>query len=535
MSYQALARKWRPQTFRDILGQEAMVRTLQNAIEQDRVHHAYLFSGVRGVGKTTTARILAKALNCVTGPTIEPCNQCDPCREITEGIDLDVREIDAATYSKADDVRELREVMQFQPVRDRKRIFIIDEVHSLSQQAWNALLKQVEEPPAHVVFMMATTEMQKVPATILSRVQRLALNKITPAQISSRLGEICRAEGIEAEPAALEIIARRGEGSVRDSLSLLDQVIAFSGRRVGVTEVTSVLGISEVHLFAQLAEAIGEGRHAEILTLLEGAAEQGRDFKLLFRDFLQFLRNLLLIRGGAPEALLAASPDEIEICRSAAAGFEYSEILRILNMLLRDDDTIARSEQQRLAVEVSLLKAATLPRLRAVEHLLAGGTPPVPPTGPAAGTPATQRGSSSQQSPVIPPPSSARQGDSPASVEQFIERVSSQPQRRVIGSYLAQARASRIEGDQLIFEYEPDHIALGYIGEGDRMQFLEKIAGEVFGRKMRVRLVTDETAREKPAATQKSLLSEDPVIQGFARHLGGEVVTPKSKKRSEMP
>src|SRR5437660_9521510 len=211
MAYQALARKYRPQSFRDIVGQETTVRTLQNAIEQKRIHHAYLFSGVRGVGKPTVARILAKALNCVSGPAAEPDNTCVVCREITEGIDLDVREIDAATYSGVDNVRELRDVTQFQPARDRNRIFIVDEAHMLSVASWNALLKLIEEPPPHVIFMFATTEMQKVPQTILSRVQRLILRNITLEELIGRIRKIADMEGIEIDRGAAEIIARRGE------------------------------------------------------------------------------------------------------------------------------------------------------------------------------------------------------------------------------------------------------------------------------------------------------------------------------------
>ena len=207
MSYQALARKYRPQSFSDVIGQETVVRTLQNAIEQNRIQHGYLFSGVRGVGKTTTARILAKALNCVKGPTLEPCNECSICREITDGSDLDVREIDAATYTGVDNIRELRDVTQFQPARDRYRTFIIDEAHMLSTGAWNALLKLIEEPPPHVIFMFATTEMHKVPQTILSRVQKFLLRKITLDDLIQRLEDICKAEGITADRQALEIIA----------------------------------------------------------------------------------------------------------------------------------------------------------------------------------------------------------------------------------------------------------------------------------------------------------------------------------------
>src|SRR6266571_2854472 len=196
MSYQALARKYRPQSFSDVIGQDTVVRTLQNAIEGQRIHHAYLFAGVRGVGKTTAARILAKALNCVKGPTAEPCNECTICREITEGIDMDVREIDAATYTGVDNIRELRDITQFQPARDRYRIFIIDEAHMLSVASWNALLKLIEEPPPHVVFMFATTEMAKVPQTIISRVQRQILRKLTLDEIIDRLQVICNAEKI---------------------------------------------------------------------------------------------------------------------------------------------------------------------------------------------------------------------------------------------------------------------------------------------------------------------------------------------------
>src|SRR5215218_5595657 len=299
MSYQALARKYRPQTFHDIVGQETAVRTLHNAIESNRIHHAYLFSGVRGIGKTTTARILAKALNCIKGPTTKPDNECTMCREITEGIDMDVREIDAATYTGVDNVRELRDVSQFQPARDRYRIFIIDEAHMLSTASWNALLKLIEEPPPHVIFMFATTEMHKVPTTILSRVQKFILRKITLDDLIGRLEQICKWEGIEAERAALEIVARRGEGSVRDALSLLDQIIAFSGRSISATDVATILGLSETNFFARVVTLIAEGDHGAVLEALQEAADTGRDFRMLYRDLLNFVRNLLLLSSGA--------------------------------------------------------------------------------------------------------------------------------------------------------------------------------------------------------------------------------------------
>src|SRR4051812_23616194 len=323
MTYQALARKYRPQTFSDIIGQETVVRTLQNAIEQQRIHHAYLFSGVRGVGKTTLARILSKALNCVKGPAPEPDNTCSMCTEITEGIDLDVREIDAATYTGVDNIRELREVTQFHPARDRYRIFIIDEAHMLSTPAWNALLKILEEPPPHVIFMFATTEVQKVLPTILSRVQKFALRKITLDELIDRLAQICKAEKIQAERDALEMIARRGEGSVRDALSILDQVIAFSGRSIGAADVSTVLGLSDTSFFARIVELIAQGDHAAILTAVQEASESGRDFKVLYRDLLGFVRNLLLLAGGADSALTGATPDDLAVMKPLASQFSY--------------------------------------------------------------------------------------------------------------------------------------------------------------------------------------------------------------------
>jgi DNA polymerase III subunit gamma/tau len=496
MSYQALARKYRPQRFSDIVGQETIVRTLQNAIEQKRIHHAYLFSGVRGVGKTTLARILAKSLNCLRGPAREPCNECVVCREITEGIDLDVREIDAATYTGVDNIRDLRDVTQFHPARDRYRTFIIDEAHMLSVPSWNALLKLIEEPPPHVVFMFATTEMQKVPATILSRVQKFALRKITLEELTARLRHISEAEGIGADDAALEMIARRGEGSVRDALSLLDQIVAFSGRSITFADVAAVLGLSDSPFFASIVTLIGDGDHAGILDALQEAAESGRDFKMLYRDLLNFVRNLLLVAAGA-DRLVSPSPEEL----SVAGKFSYSELLRIANLLVRDDDTVNHAEHQRLAVEVALLKAATFPRLRAVEEVLGGAPAP---------------------SPAKQPERAAVGGGVP--LNDFIQRV--QKARPSIGSYLANAKSSRTSGDRLIFTFNDNYYADAV---SEAREALEKIAADVYGAPMKIEV---EAAEEKPAAATavQSQLREDPVLKAFQKHLGGEVVHSRRSK-----
>jgi DNA polymerase-3 subunit gamma/tau len=516
MSYQALARKYRPQSFSDVIGQDTVVRTLQNAIEGKRIHHAYLFAGVRGVGKTTAARILAKALNCVKGPTTEPCNECTICREITEGIDLDVREIDAATYTGVDNIRELRDITQFQPARDRNRIFIIDEAHMLSTGAWNALLKLLEEPPPHVVFMFATTEINKVPQTIISRVQKEMMRKITLDELKERVRRICESEGIEADRGAIDIIARRGEGSVRDSLSLLDQVIAFSGRSITAADVATVLGLSDSTFFARVASLIAEGDHGGILEALDEASESGRDFKMLYRDLLSFFRNLLLVAGRANESMLAVAPEDLPAIRAAAEMFSYSELLRIANLLLRDDETVNRAEHQRLAVEIALLKAATFPRLRAVEEALASG-----------GSGVTQSRGRAVPEPRPAATSAPREIAKPrdggtASVESFIERV--QKARPLIGGYLGAAKSRRRDGNRLLLTFNDSFTADQVSGA---RATLEQLAAEVFGETMSIDVQLDTPAAAD--AKSSSPLRDDPVVQAFQKHLGADLV--ESRKR----
>jgi len=531
MSYQALARKYRPQTFDDILGQDSIVRTLTNSIEDNRIHQAYLFSGVRGVGKTTTARILAKALNCVTGPTVHPCNECTVCREITEGIDLDVREIDAATYTQVDNIRELREVTQFQPARDRNRVFIIDEAHMLSTGAWNALLKLIEEPPPHVVFILATTEMHKVPQTILSRVQQFVFRRITRNELVARLDEVCRAEEIEAEPAALEIVARRGDGSVRDVLSILDQAVAFAGRSLSAADVTTVLGLSDNRFFSSLVREVHAGDSARILEILEEAAESGRDFKLLYRDLLAYMRNLVLLASGAPETMVQIDPEEMATVRDVASLFKPSELLRIVNILVQDDDLVSRSEQQRLAVEIALLKAAMLPSLRSVEEILAGGGTVAPAPKPAESGSRTRgytaRGKAAPQTPAR----GAAAGDGLAA--KIAAEVGQT--RKVAASYLGMASATRIDGEELVFEFEAAQaFAVSQLEEPETVRLVTEAASRIAGRTVTARFEiagANEPAGSNVAANDP--VRNDPVIRAFARHLGGEVVPPANRGRKE--
>src|SRR4051812_19842489 len=305
MAYEVIARKWRPQTFDEVVGQEAITRTLRNAVEHERLHHAYLFTGARGVGKTTTARILAKALNCIQGVTPNPCGVCASCTEIAAGGSLDVIEIDAASHTGVDNIRDVViNSVGIAPARDRYKVFIVDEVHQLSAAAFNALLKTLEEPPSRVVFVLATTELHKVPDTIVSRCQLFEFRTIALAKIQAKLAEISAATGVEVTPSALAAVARAGEGSMRDAQSALDQVIAFSGDRVEMADVATALGIVGDETLYDAFDAISRGDGPAALRLAARLAESGHDLRHFTRAMMRAARNLLVTRAVGYDAEL---------------------------------------------------------------------------------------------------------------------------------------------------------------------------------------------------------------------------------------
>jgi DNA polymerase-3 subunit gamma/tau len=372
MAYQVIARKWRPQTFADVVGQRHVTQTLENAIASNRVAHAYIFSGVRGVGKTTTARILAKAMNCVKGPTATPCNECDSCREITSGSSLDVLEIDAASNRGIDQIRELREMVRYAATGGRYKIVILDEAHQLTDDASNALLKTLEEPPDKVIFILATTQPEDLEDTIKSRAQLFQFRSLTFAEISAALERIVKAENLQIEPGAIAVLARAAEGSLRDSLSLLEQAISYSGDKITDAQVRELLGVVAESVLDELMSAIGNQSTEQALTLVHRLISDGHNLQHFCREAIRHMRNLLVAQVcGADSDLIAAPPDERPRLAEQAAQFSEEDLTRFFQILISTDDDLRRKPDPRLHMELGILKLVTARRMAPLEEVIA--------------------------------------------------------------------------------------------------------------------------------------------------------------------
>jgi DNA polymerase-3 subunit gamma/tau len=371
MDFQVSARKWRPQKFSELVGQEHIVRTLSNAIEMDRVSHAFLFSGTRGVGKTTMARILARVLNCEKGPTIDPCGTCSLCKEITAGNCIDVQEIDGASNNGVAEVRDLIDNVQYATSSARYKVYIIDEVHMLSKSAFNALLKTLEEPPPRVIFIFATTELIKIPETILSRCQCFEFKPLSNAQITKQLELICGQEGIQIDEKGLVEISKIGAGSMRDAQSLLDQVIAYSGKKIDTDSVEAVLGIVGGTTLELFAELLIKREPAELITLVQQVANQGKDLNLFCRSVMEYLRNLLMVKVSRnPETLLNAQTCNLEVLKKQAQGFHADELQQMFTILSRAETEMKRSSLAQMVFEMAILRLTETRPFKKIDDLI---------------------------------------------------------------------------------------------------------------------------------------------------------------------
>ncbi len=360
MSYLVLARKWRPTTFDELTGQEPIAGILKNAIVNNKVAHAYIFSGPRGVGKTSTARILAKALNCVQGPTTEPCGKCPSCMAITDGSSMDVTEIDGASNTGVDNIRDLRERVRYASYGGGHKVYIIDEAHMLSTAAFNALLKTLEEPPPQVIFVLATTDPKKIPATVLSRCQHLPFRRITTQKIKERLKHISISEGLKIADAALEMVARAADGSMRDSLTILDQVASFS-EEITAEDVKDLLGFTDMETLSRLAAAVISGDRKGIVDIIAELTDSGTDLKTFTKDYLQFMRDLLIAKiVGNTEGIMDLSEEESKVIRSLTGGTSEEHLALLLTELIKAEPSVRAALFPRIALEMTLLRLSML-------------------------------------------------------------------------------------------------------------------------------------------------------------------------------
>ncbi|HEY8550640.1 MAG TPA: DNA polymerase III subunit gamma/tau [Vicinamibacterales bacterium] len=562
MSYQVIARKWRPQKFDQVIGQKGVTQTLRNALATGRIAQAFVFAGARGVGKTTTARILARALNCEKGPTPDPCGTCDMCVEIGEGRDLDVLEIDAATHTGVDNVREvIIDGLQIRPARDRYKIFIIDEVHQLSSSSFNALLKSMEEPPPHVVFMMATTELHRIPETILSRAQVFEFRTIGTRAIIEQLRRIADAEGVDITDEALALVARAAEGSMRDAQSALDQVLAFGTGRIDAPQVSEVLGLVERDLLMDLMEVVAREEAARVFDVAGRLVESGHDMRHVCRELARLIRDLMVLqidpdRTADPDFAVEGDPERL---RALAGVFSREDLLRAFDLVARLEQDIRFATQPRYHLEMALLRWVHLRKLVPIESLiqsLEGGAPLPRTAAPAAGTrsmsvtPGARPAGASAPSarPLRPspppstsavrPPASAGAPEPPAptgpggllatdvseaALARFRDAFATELKRTHPDGPFILAPAPRLDvtPDTIVFVYKERPKTLA--GRFDRARgAIEEIASRVAGRRMTVRDV-DEAPDPEPGAVQKQTekdrlkaeVMNEPVVQAL--------------------
>jgi DNA polymerase III subunit gamma/tau len=518
MKYQVIARKFRPQVFDDVVGQKPIVQTLQNAIQMNRIGHAYLFSGPRGVGKTTTARILAKGLNCVKGPAVTPCNECPSCQEIALGKSIDVFEIDAASNTGVDNIRELRESAKYAAARNRYKIFIIDEVHMLSTSAFNALLKILEEPPPHVVFIMATTERHKLPATILSRCQQFVFRTISPAEIQEHLRQIANREGVQIDDRALSYIVKASEGSMRDAQSLLDQIISFSGQAVVDEDVRDVLGFIPSEILDRTLDGLAERDSKALLENVGIVIDQGLNIQQYVREFIGRIRDLLILKLGLEEKVVGSIEDKRALA-SRTDKFSEQDLIRFFDTLLRLESELRWTSQPRFHLEVGFVKLAKVGHVRDIEDVLRDIQNPkadirIP-------TSSTSSPSSKREEKKEP---------APAQEFTFADIFTRRVENRSGAAAIYLQKADRIERtDNGVSVYLSNSAALAMLQSKEHKAVLDAIASELVGKAVSVSLIMKEQSSPSTTPSVQSA-KEEPLTKRFLEVFRGDLAQIKPAK-----
>lgn len=546
MSYLVLARKWRPAGFDDLVGQEPIIRILKNAVSQGKIAHAYLFSGPRGVGKTSSARILAKALNCKEGPTPSPCGVCEFCTAIADGSSIDVIEIDGASNNSVDDIRDLREKVKYAPSGGRYKVYIIDEAHMLSGSAFNALLKTLEEPPSHVIFVLATTEMKKIPATVLSRCQHMPFRRIPAGTVRSRLADISGAEKISISPAALNLIARAADGSMRDSLTILDQLSSISAE-IREEDVKNLLGIADFGLLSRISKALLAGNRVEILETINILTEQGADLRSFAKELIEFFRDLLVasvMKG--PEGVPDLTSEEASAVREIVSGSSEDQLTLMISEIMKASADVRSSSTPRLALEMALIRASFLSTMKPLREVIqninrygtrrqqAVDSPEAPGN---AGSDACE----TANAPFPEPETRAGRGSGGGQISarsKDIAEIWKETTARIdppLSAVLQQATVE-LRGDELLMTVDNGHAVVFQDSIKNSIGTIEKILRDESGSELKIRLVTAEkkTVRKKEL---KEKIMEEPLIREALELFEGRIVdvsghgSPATKKK----
>jgi DNA polymerase-3 subunit gamma/tau len=537
MSYQVFARKWRPQVFEDVVGQGHITRTLQNAISTNRLAHAFLFSGPRGVGKTTTARILAKALNCKEGPTPIPCGKCDPCLETAAGTSVDVIEIDGASNRGIEHIRELRETVKYAPVGGKYKVYVIDEVHMLTNEAFNALLKTLEEPPPHVIFIFATTEPQKIPATIHSRCQRYGFKRIALTEIASKLREITEKEGIKVSDQGLNLIARAAEGSMRDSQSVLDQAVSYSGMEIRNEDLQAILGAVAQETLKTFTDGLLARDASGLLWQIDALLEQGQDMRQFLAGMVEHIRNLIIARIAKDAGpIIELSAADLETIKQQAAGTDTERLVMLFDSLSRTLEEMRWSPHQRFTLEVGLVKACSvatlkplgevLDRMKSLEAQLgSGGKGPVVRPEAVRERPAGYASSAGSAKPAV----QTAAEPVPAAGDPWGKILGMLKQKKAsLASVFSHSKALNSTADTLVIGIKGTSFQLEMAEKKESRDLVEQLAAEVLGKRVQVKyqLLAEEkkVPPKGPSSKKPAPEEQDPFLKDTLSIFNGQVI-----------